>query len=394
MGQEYPLPTVWADLEEMCYRLVAAEGKLSAPFRYGRQGQRQNGVDIAGMRTSSRSEWEGFQCKLKGEHLEKNQLSENEIIEEIDKAQNFRPLLRQYTFVTTAPRDKTSRDLIDRINSSASRPPFELDVWYWGDIEGRLNNAPEVARRFYPQYFPEDHVTTLQSGAIESHFYVDQSSEKRSQRFNRFASHRIFSPFGPVTSQILSVVPEVVENALHAQKGRATRVTVEFDGAELRISDNGVPYDPTAVEVLSASQRGVKAIQGLKNIPGAGVSYLGRNDEIGTGSNVLTIPFPPRLLANESFRTCVAYSDPGVLYDRSTAFDAAAKLVIPDSCDPFIVRLSDGVASHSSTDEFVRSLRRRLGQRGLRVIVPAHRSDLFEVLRDMAGSSNFELLQD
>ena len=69
--------------------------------RNGRRGQRQNGVDIYGIRNSDPDHVVGIQCKLKSDgHC----LTEKEIRGELKNALTFEPDLREYFIITTAPR--------------------------------------------------------------------------------------------------------------------------------------------------------------------------------------------------------------------------------------------------------------------------------------------------
>ena len=84
--------------------VVLWRGILNDPAvqRNGRRGQRQNGVDLFGIRDGN-ADWQvGIQCKLKSDgHF----LSEDEVRDEVSKAQTFKPPLKEYFIITTAPDD-------------------------------------------------------------------------------------------------------------------------------------------------------------------------------------------------------------------------------------------------------------------------------------------------
>lgn len=69
-------------------------------YRNGRRGQRQNGVDLVGIRHGDPAHFVGIQCKLKGDG---HKLTDTEVRDEVDKALTFKPELREYFIVTTAP---------------------------------------------------------------------------------------------------------------------------------------------------------------------------------------------------------------------------------------------------------------------------------------------------
>lgn len=68
--------------------------------RVGRRGQGQKGVDVIGRRNATAKHLVGIQCKVKG--LGKA-LSEDEARHEVKKALTYRPKLKEYFIVTTAP---------------------------------------------------------------------------------------------------------------------------------------------------------------------------------------------------------------------------------------------------------------------------------------------------
>src|SRR5215203_2059003 len=90
--------------------VVLWRGLLNDPNiqRNGRRGQRQNGVDLFGVRNGDPAYQVGIQCKLKGEG---QVLTEAEVREEVRKALTFRPSLREYFITTTAPDDVALQEL-------------------------------------------------------------------------------------------------------------------------------------------------------------------------------------------------------------------------------------------------------------------------------------------
>lgn len=315
MNYQWQLPARWEDFEDLCYRLVLAEGTIASASKYGRRGQRQFGLDIAGMRKQSRSEWDGFQCKLKTEHLG-GKLGEDEIVAEVEKEKSFRPALKGLTFLTTGPSDNRARDVVNAMNASASKP-FDTDIWFWEDIVARLENNAPITQRFYPQLFPTKHITMLPWGAIESHFFSGQ--EDCGKRLHDFFSHDLCRRLGVMGDYIATAVSEHVQNCLSTAKGKATRMALEFDGFEVRISDNGISFDPFDTSFQpAAGQLGLNEIRRLRTYDSIDTFYIPKDVDFGNPTNSLVIGINLTLQVMAA-HSCIAYADSEVFYDRAEA---------------------------------------------------------------------------
>ncbi len=84
--------------------------------RNGRRGQRQNGVDLFGIRDGDADWHVGIQCKVKSEG---HALSEDEVRSEVKKALTFKPPLQEYYIITTAPDDVAMQELAREIYEGA-----------------------------------------------------------------------------------------------------------------------------------------------------------------------------------------------------------------------------------------------------------------------------------
>lgn len=97
---EYPLPTDDEPFETFCLELFRTH--LDAPLlqRYGRKGQKQHGVDLAGVMKGGLQV--GVQCKARARN---RMVSASDLDKEVTKAKLFRPKLDRFLLATTAPRD-------------------------------------------------------------------------------------------------------------------------------------------------------------------------------------------------------------------------------------------------------------------------------------------------
>jgi hypothetical protein len=99
-----PPPSNWQDFERNIRLLF--EHSLGDPHTQnnGRQGQAQHGVDVYGHRGGGCGPLVGVQCKGKDADYG-GEVSEVELRDEIEKSEAFRPQLKEFILVTTAPDD-------------------------------------------------------------------------------------------------------------------------------------------------------------------------------------------------------------------------------------------------------------------------------------------------
>lgn len=146
-----PTPNGWDEFEDICRSSFAL--RLASPnlVRHGRQGQKQDGVDIYGV--DSVGNMIGVQCKntISG-------ITENLVRSECANAESFSPSLSELYIATTAERD-TKIQLFARNFSDERRKKslFPVHVIFWPDITSDLGRDESVARQHYPQFFTVGH---------------------------------------------------------------------------------------------------------------------------------------------------------------------------------------------------------------------------------------------
>ena len=117
---------------------------------HGRRGQKQRGVDLAGLRNGQPDQIVGVQCKLKSEG---QILTEAEVRKEVGKALTFTPPLAEYFIVTTAPDDEKLQRLVLELSLSASEnrdKPLKIRVWGWGSLEREIRRYSDAIGAFDP----------------------------------------------------------------------------------------------------------------------------------------------------------------------------------------------------------------------------------------------------
>jgi len=148
-SQQIPPPAKWQDFELLCCDLWRAIWQDPNTQRNGRQGQPQHGVDVSGRPNQSHL-WAGVQCKGKDNYANKL-LTEDEVIDEVEKAKRFIPKLSEFIIATTGPKDSKIEELARKITEGHLRDGlFSVHVWGWSDIVARIEDFSDVLEKHYP----------------------------------------------------------------------------------------------------------------------------------------------------------------------------------------------------------------------------------------------------
>lgn len=142
-----PPPTSWDEFEDVCKSSFSLRWANPNLARHGRQGQKQDGVDIYGV--DSLQNFVGIQCKNTISTISQ-QLIESEIL----KAEQFTPQLTALYIATTADRDVHTQTYARKLSEERrTQNRFPVDVVFWPDIVHDLSREDAVIRQHFPQYF-------------------------------------------------------------------------------------------------------------------------------------------------------------------------------------------------------------------------------------------------
>jgi|GEM_PF-1753643 len=133
---DIPPPKYWQDFETLCCEIWKIRWNDPNAQKYGRQGQKQNGLDVFGRHNGN---WVGVQCKLK-ENLIGHKLSKTEILDEVNNAKKFHSPITDLAIATTAKRDTAAQNVaMDVTNKHQAKNLFPVTVYSWDDILVELN---------------------------------------------------------------------------------------------------------------------------------------------------------------------------------------------------------------------------------------------------------------
>ncbi len=142
----FPPPSNWQDFQILTLRLVEQLCDPTTVRDYGRQGQRQDGVDVYGEMFGEGHL--GVQCK---QMQPGKQLNLKLIQEEAEKARAFLPALNIFAVSTTLPEDTAVHKAVTKLNA-AQTYPFKITYWSWSRFNDSLNRSSRLVEESYAAY--------------------------------------------------------------------------------------------------------------------------------------------------------------------------------------------------------------------------------------------------
>jgi hypothetical protein len=144
---DYAPPRSWEQFEELCADVFQSAWRDPALVRNGRAGQRQHGVDIVACNGAVYPI--GLQCK-KRNIWPVSKLTTAEIDTEVAKALNFKPPLKAFFVLTTAPDDANLFNHVRKINERHQKDNlFEVVLLGWNEIVRRATIDSSVADKHF-----------------------------------------------------------------------------------------------------------------------------------------------------------------------------------------------------------------------------------------------------
>jgi hypothetical protein len=142
-----PPPNDWKEFENIVKSALELRWRTSDLTIHGRQGQKQNGVDIYG--SNDLGCLVGIQCKLTV-----NSISKSIINEETSNAEHFQPSISTLYIATTSPSDVALQQHVRNLSATrAASGQFPVGILFWMDIVQDLTKDTNAVQRHYPQLF-------------------------------------------------------------------------------------------------------------------------------------------------------------------------------------------------------------------------------------------------
>ena len=198
---EIPKSRSAKEFESICKDIL--EKKYGSRFvKYGRDGQKQNGIDI--YNKSSSNSYTVAQCKNYF-----NQSSVNRLIKAIRNDINslnnlpFYKDINKFIVMTSMDRDRKVQDDISSINCG-----FSIELCFWEYIQEAICSNDDLVKKYYPQFYK----SKSNSISIESLIKVFNASMSK----NRIVEFLQEDPTGGIALELVTkvdiFVAEVKEN--------------------------------------------------------------------------------------------------------------------------------------------------------------------------------------
>lgn len=144
-----PPPKSWEEFEEIT--CSAAKNRWNNPdfTRHGRQGQRQDGVDIYGV--DDKGELVGIQCKNTWGGIKLKTITD-----EVVKADSFQPCLKRLYVATTSDTDHDLQESVRELSDGrTAQGKFAVAILFWNDVWQDLTRDESRLFQHYPQLRPK-----------------------------------------------------------------------------------------------------------------------------------------------------------------------------------------------------------------------------------------------
>src|SRR5579863_6894503 len=130
-GSLLPPPKSWDEFEDICADLFSREWGDRNASRYGRSGQRQNGVDIYGRPRDGGIA--AVQCKGRSQWPPRS-MTTDDIDDAVAEALTFEHPLKELTIATIAPNDRALQDHAFKITADhETKGLFRVYVAGWSE---------------------------------------------------------------------------------------------------------------------------------------------------------------------------------------------------------------------------------------------------------------------
>lgn len=157
----FPKPQDWNAFEDIVCDVFARKyGNLNLQ-RYGRNGQRQHGVDIAGWTHAGLL---GVQCK----HHPGKDIEIAKIDAEVEESEGFTPKLSEYIIATSADRDvKSHGHILSLVPTRQQASKYPVTIKYWDDLCNWLSEYPDLVYKHFTKFYPHQELEHLYLASLE-----------------------------------------------------------------------------------------------------------------------------------------------------------------------------------------------------------------------------------
>lgn len=149
---ELPKSRSAEEFECLCADILTAT--YSQRFvRYGRNGQKQNGIDICASPDNNR--YVVAQCKNYFSPTSPASIV-NQIEKDVKSAEKTDFQISKFIAMTAMNRDRRIQDNVMNINST-----LKIELWFWEEIQEKVCNNLELLHKYYPHFFENTQIPVM-----------------------------------------------------------------------------------------------------------------------------------------------------------------------------------------------------------------------------------------
>lgn len=131
------------EFESMCADVLSR--KYNIPFtNYGRQGQKQSGIDLVDMSKCSKH----IVAQCKNYFLSSYSKLQEHITEDIKSCVELPFCIQSFVVMTSLERDVNTYNFVHNIEAN-----FDIQVFFWEDIQAVLCEDDMLLQKYYPDFF-------------------------------------------------------------------------------------------------------------------------------------------------------------------------------------------------------------------------------------------------
>ncbi|QDV12361.1 Tetratricopeptide repeat protein [Rosistilla oblonga] len=174
MRLRYPQPGNEEEFEDFCLRYYRHSLERGGLVRYGKRGERQDGIDIIDQHCMK--PLYVVQCK---NHEPTKAIPPQEIKDEVAKLEQTLHPVDFYIIATTARKSRNAQDAVLALNQrNNGQPPFKVEIHFWEDICARLDEFGKAVADFlvWGERTLEETLRTIQLLAANTSAFPDNAS--------------------------------------------------------------------------------------------------------------------------------------------------------------------------------------------------------------------------
>lgn len=143
---KYPRPDTWQLFEQILADWAQNELNDTGADRYGRNGQRQNGIDILARNRKQSHDIMPEVWTIQAKRYDEK-ISPTDVQADLERAMSHTPRPDVFILATTTPRDSKLQDW------AASAHPIRVEVWFWDGLVERLLITPWFRDKYLAKFW-------------------------------------------------------------------------------------------------------------------------------------------------------------------------------------------------------------------------------------------------